>query len=129
MSETILQSVALSKVLSDETRLEILALLQAVAPDGASQTGTQLLAKLHVGQPTISYHLKLLCDVGLVRARRAGKAIAYTVCADGCTRAAALLCTVLQAPQAQQDSAPIPRESKEATADPSLRDTMPTHLL
>lgn len=54
------------KVLADPTRLKILAMLHANDP----MSVTELTAKLPLSQPTVSHHLRILDEAGLVIARR-----------------------------------------------------------
>jgi len=56
------------RALSDRTRLEILSLLN----DG-EKCACKLLEKLSISQPTLSHHMKILCDSGLVKSRNEGK--------------------------------------------------------
>lgn len=65
----------LFNVLSDQTRLKLLATLRS---DG-EQHVTALCRKLRAAQPTISHHLGLLRVHGLVRDRRDGKLVYYSV--------------------------------------------------
>ncbi|MEQ8767642.1 MAG: metalloregulator ArsR/SmtB family transcription factor [Planctomycetota bacterium] len=79
----------LLKALADETRLRILNLL------GREElTGTDLMEILNMGQSRISTHLTLLKEVGLVRDRRAGRRVYYTVVQNG--SASDLLSQVLE---------------------------------
>lgn len=61
-------------LLSEPNRLLI---LRALAQ--GEQSATQLLQELPVSQPTLSHHMKLLCDWGLVRRRRQGQRTLYTL--------------------------------------------------
>ena len=65
----------LFRVLSDETRLRLFVTLQTEG----EQYVTQLCKKLRAPQPTISHHLSLLRIHGLVRGRRSGKQVHYSV--------------------------------------------------
>lgn len=58
----------LLKALSDENRLKIMELLA-----GGEKCACVLLTSLEIGQPTLSHHMKLLCESGLVSARKEGK--------------------------------------------------------
>ena len=62
------------QVLSDETRLRLLLSLQE-----GEQHVTELCTKLHLPQPTVSHHLGLLRMNGLVRNRRKGKLVFYSL--------------------------------------------------
>ncbi len=69
-------SVAFCRAMGDETRQGILQLLQKKGELGVSDIGA---AFKRVRQPTISHHLKILKDEGLVVARREGKEIIYAL--------------------------------------------------
>lgn len=62
------------KVLSDETRLKIMDLLG----DG-ELCACDLLEEFSITQPTLSYHMKTLCDSGLVVSRKEGSMVKYTI--------------------------------------------------
>lgn len=62
------------KTLGDENRLRILDLLAE-----GEKTGSELLEKLPVSQPTLSHHMKLLCDASLVAMRKSGKWVYYSL--------------------------------------------------
>ena len=60
------------KALSDGTRQEILRLLE-----GNQRTVGEIVGNFNLSQPTISHHLKVLREEGLVRAEREGKSVLY----------------------------------------------------
>ncbi|MBP7402416.1 MAG: winged helix-turn-helix transcriptional regulator [Clostridia bacterium] len=64
----------LFKALSDETRLRIVGLVA-----GGEKCACDLLEAFALTQPTISYHMKILTECGLVRARREGAWMRYTL--------------------------------------------------
>ncbi len=64
----------LFKALADENRLHILELLQS-----GERCACVLLENLHLSQPTLSHHMKILCDAGLVTGRKEGKWVYYTL--------------------------------------------------
>ena len=64
----------LFRVLSDETRLKLLLSLE----EGERHV-TELCKKLRLPQPTVSHHLGLLRIHGLVKNRRKGKLVYYSV--------------------------------------------------
>ena len=66
------------KALADENRLAILLALQQ-----GEKCGCVLLEELNISQPTLSHHMKLLCDSGLVTARQEGKWMHYSICPEG----------------------------------------------
>ena len=59
-------------VLADETRIRILSLLK----NGESNV-TDLSNEVGVTQPTVSYHLKMLGDLGLILKERRGREMYY----------------------------------------------------
>lgn len=66
------------KALSDETRLKIIEKLK----DGEEKCACDLLENFKITQPTLSYHMKMLSDCGLVNARRDGAWMRYTLNKD-----------------------------------------------
>ena len=67
-------SIPILKVLCDETRLRILSLLSH-----RDMNGCEIHRAFECTQPTISYHMKLLVDAGLVHARKEGCAVIYSI--------------------------------------------------
>ena len=65
----------LFRVLSDQTRLRLVVTLQ----NDGEQHVTELCKRLRAPQPTVSHHLGLLRIHGLVRARRQGKLVFYSL--------------------------------------------------
>jgi DNA-binding transcriptional ArsR family regulator len=64
----------LFRALSDETCLRLLLALR-----GGEQHVTELCKKLRLPQPTVSHHLGLLRMHGLVKNRRKGKLVYYSL--------------------------------------------------
>jgi len=62
------------KILSDETRVQIVAMLQQ-----GTMCGCKLLKHLHISQPTLSYHMKMLVNSNLVSAEKQGTWVHYTI--------------------------------------------------
>ena len=50
-----------------------------------------LLEDLNISQPTLSHHMKILCQSGIVKSRKAGSWNYYSINEDGCGYAASLL--------------------------------------
>lgn len=73
--------VRLVKALADENRLAILQLLQS-----GEKCACVLLEKLHITQPTLSHHMKILCDAGIVDSCKDGKWMHYSLSLDGSKR-------------------------------------------
>jgi len=68
--------VRLFKALADETRLEMLGLLAAA---GTDLCACDIEGHFTLSQPTISHHLKVLRDAGLVTAERRGTWVYYAL--------------------------------------------------
>ena len=56
------------KALCDENRIRILQMLH-----GGELCACKLLETLNITQPTLSHHMKILCDNGIVNVRKEGK--------------------------------------------------------
>lgn len=65
------------KALSDANRLKIVVMLA----DG-EKCGCKLLEAFEITQPTLSHHMKVLCDCGLVISRKEGKWAHYSLCCE-----------------------------------------------
>ena len=65
---------AIFKALGDQKRLLVFELISQ-----CELCACDLLERLNITQPTLSHHMKILCDCGLVRARRDGKCTYYTL--------------------------------------------------
>ena len=70
------------KAFCDENRICILNILK----DG-EKCACRLLDALSVTQPTLSHHMKILCDSGIVVGRKEGKWMYYSISADGLAKA------------------------------------------
>lgn len=65
------------KVLADPVRLRLLSLI-AAAPDGTA-CSCDLEAPVGKSQPTVSHHLSLLADAGLITKEKVGRWVNCTV--------------------------------------------------
>ena len=66
------------KAFCDENRLQILTLLQ-----GGEKCACKLLEEMQITQPTLSHHMKILCDAGVVTGRKEGKWMHYSISKEG----------------------------------------------
>ena len=66
------------KSLADENRLAILLSLQH-----GEKCACVLLEELNITQPTLSHHMKLLCDSDLIVGRKEGKWMHYSISPEG----------------------------------------------
>lgn len=68
------QHAKIFKALCDERRLAIIEILRQ-----GERCACKLLDDLPIGQSTLSHHMKILCDSGLVNGRRDGKWMHYSI--------------------------------------------------
>ena len=66
------------KALTDENRLAIMLALQH-----GEKCGCVLLEELNITQPTLSHHMRILCDSDLVVGRKDGKWMYYSISPEG----------------------------------------------
>lgn len=64
----------LMKALSDETRVNILDMISM-----EELCACKILEEFNITQPTLSYHMKILNDCGLVTSRKDGVWMKYTI--------------------------------------------------
>lgn len=74
MEVAIKDTACVFKALADENRLRILLLLAS-----GEKCACKLLEEIQVTQPTMSHHMKILCDAGLVVGRKEGKWMHYSI--------------------------------------------------
>ena len=74
------------KAFCDANRLTILELLQR-----GEKCACKLLEELNIGQSTLSPHMKILCDSGIVIGRKEGKWTHYSISPEGVEYAKMLL--------------------------------------
>jgi len=68
------ENVGLFKALGDVNRLMIVDMLSC-----GELCACRILMKFDITQPTLSHHMKILCDSGLVNGRRDGKWMYYSL--------------------------------------------------
>ena len=91
------QHAKVFKALCDPKRLAILELLR-----GGEKCACVLIERLGMGQSAVSYHMKILCESGLVTSRQEGKWTHYSLNAAG-GQAASELLMQLTTPSTSQD--------------------------
>lgn len=74
MKNEYVEQANIFKSLSEPNRLMILDMLSC-----GEICACKILEKLNVTQPTLSHHMKILCDCGLVNGRREGKWMHYSL--------------------------------------------------
>ena len=50
---------------------------------GGAKCGCELLEALNIGQSTLSHHMHILCEAGLVESEKVGKWMHYSLSAEG----------------------------------------------
>ena len=86
MERDYLNEAGIFKAFCDDKRLRILELLQ----DGEKCTCV-LNEKLDIPQSTLSYHMKILCESGVVEGRQEGKWTHYSISKQGILSATEIL--------------------------------------
>lgn len=74
------------KALCDENRVKILKLLGT-----GEKCACKILEELNVTQPTLSHHMKILCDSEIVFGRKEGKWMYYSISESGADQAKEIL--------------------------------------
>lgn len=87
------------KAVCDEKRLYIIDLLRQ-----GERCACQLLEDLDISQPSLSYHMKILVESGIVRSRQEGKWTHYSICQSGSEQAIELLREITRAKELSESS-------------------------
>ena len=74
MSNNYVENAGLFKALADKNRLMIVDMLSC-----GELCACMILEKFNITQPTLSHHMKILCDCGLVIGRKEGKWTYYSL--------------------------------------------------
>lgn len=70
------------KAFCDENRIRILKMITS-----GEKCACKMLEELNVTQPTLSHHMKILCDSGLVVGHKEGKWMHYSISKKGVEQA------------------------------------------
>lgn len=68
--ETFKQAAKVFKALADPTRLKTLSIIE-----GESMMITEIVEKFNLSQPTVSYHIRILENAGLVKTVKKGREV------------------------------------------------------
>ncbi|MCL1803394.1 MAG: metalloregulator ArsR/SmtB family transcription factor [Eubacteriaceae bacterium] len=98
MSSVYTKNAAVFKALCDANRLKILELLQS-----GEKCACILLGQLQISQPTLSHHMKILCESGIVASRKEGKWTHYSISESGSRNAVELLRQLTSSPTENND--------------------------
>ncbi|PSM52261.1 transcriptional regulator, ArsR family [Campylobacter blaseri] len=80
------QKAKIFKALGDEKRIEILELIK-----DKEECACTLLEKLGLTQSGLSYHMKILCESGIVISRQEGKWTYYQISKNGVLKISMIL--------------------------------------
>ena len=86
MKNKYVETAEIFKAFCDENRIKILEMLKS-----GEKCACKLLEELNVTQPTLSHHMKILCDSGVVIGRKEGKWMHYSLSAEGSAELRALI--------------------------------------
>ena len=86
MKETYAKNAMVFKAFCDERRLRILDLLR-----GGEKCTCVLIEEMDMPQSSLSYHMKILCEAGIVEGRQDGKWTHYSISEKGSLEAVELL--------------------------------------
>lgn len=78
------------KALDDEKRLQILDMIH-----GGEKCACVILEDMQISQSTLSHHMKILCESGIVHGRKDGKWVYYSIDKEGGKRLARLLASLV----------------------------------
>lgn len=67
-------AVLICKALSDSHRVQIVEMLKE-----REICACKILEKFHITQPTLSHHMKVLCECNLINVRKSGKWVHYSI--------------------------------------------------
>ncbi len=93
------ENVKIFKALCDEKRLKILELLKS-----GDKCSCDLGEKADIAQSSMSYHMKILCESGIVVSRNEGKWTHYHLSEEGRQNAAKILLALTQPNINQEES-------------------------
>lgn len=88
----------LFKAFCDDNRVRILQLLST-----GEKCACKLLEEIDITQPTMSHHMKILCDSGIVVGRKEGKWMHYSISSEGVAYAAKCFETLTKENEEQKD--------------------------
>lgn len=101
--------VTVFKAFSDESRVKILGLLKE-----GEMCGNAILGEMQIGQSTLSHHMKLLVESGIVASRKDGKWTYYSINKAGGDVAKAMIDEIMDAKDVK--AVPQPGAAKPKTA-------------
>ncbi len=104
-------SARIFKAFCDENRLEIIELLKK-----GEMCANDILKNVSIVQSTLSHHMKILCESGIISSRKAGKMTYFSVSNDGIDKASELLDTYRGIPGASSSTSKAEPGSRVKTS-------------
>ena len=92
------RTAELFKAFCDENRIKILKLLQT------GEKCARLNEEVNVTLPTMSHHMKVLCDSGVVVGRKEGKWMHYSISPEGAKAAREIIAQLTSVQKENEDS-------------------------
>lgn len=92
------------RMLGDENRIQILELLRE-----KDRCGLELLESLEIAQSTLSHHMKLLCEAGIVSCRKQGKRTYYCINREEMEQTAGYLLSLTKEEKRQKENQADPK--------------------
>lgn len=89
MEDKCIEQANIFKALSEPNRLMIVDMLSC-----GELCACKILEELNITQPTLSHHMKILCDCGLVKVRREGKWMHYCINPENIKKMQQLFCDI-----------------------------------
>ncbi|MBP1919815.1 ArsR/SmtB family transcription factor [Youngiibacter multivorans] len=86
MESALASQAGMLKALGDETRLRIFLMLAQ-----GELCACKILEEFDITQPTLSYHMRILCSSGLVSSRKSGIWTRYTINGDAILKITGLM--------------------------------------
>lgn len=98
MGDPYKEQAKIFKAVCDEKRLYIIDLLRK-----GERCACQLLEDLDISQPSLSYHMKVLVESGIIQSRQEGKWTHYSISEQGSEYAVELLQSITKAESCTTD--------------------------
>ena len=87
MEKTYSDYATVLKALGEPTRLQIMEMISC-----GELCACVILEKFNITQPTLSHHMKVLCESGLVNSRKEGKWMYYSINQDAIQELSDFIC-------------------------------------
>ena len=107
-----LEMAQMFKAFSDENRIKIIQMLLK-----GEMCAADILEELDVTQPTLSHHMKTLCESGVVQCRKSGKWMYYRISKTDCRLALEWLGELMNADE-KTAKEEVKKPTKKAKAAP-----------